>query len=85
MKGDVFFTREVLFQDKVRFGERASETLPLGAAGSLPAHATDLSEGAFAAALGVNSDFGVTQTTLRWLCSGCMSPWGCRCPGCQIL
>lgn len=35
LKGDVFFTWEVLFTDKVLFGERAPEPIPLGAVGSL--------------------------------------------------
>ena len=80
MKGDVFFTQEVLFQDKVQFGERAHETVPLGATGSSRARATDLGE---AAVLGINSDFGVTPITLHWLCSvtagGVIAPGGGFC------
>lgn len=77
LKGDVFFTREVLFQDKVLFGGRAPEPIPLGATGSL---SMDLDEGGFAAVLGINLDFGVTQIGLCWLCRGCVSPRGCHCP-----
>lgn len=85
LKGDVFFTQEVIFQDKVRFGERAPETILLGATGPLCAHTTGLGEGAFAAVLGINLDFGVTQITLHWLCGGCVSPRGCHCPTWQFL
>lgn len=70
LKGGVVFTQQVLFQDEVLFGERAPETVTLGATGSLCACAADLGEGALAAVLGINSDFGVTQITLCWLCSG---------------
>lgn len=77
LKGDVFFTWEVLFPVKVLFGERTPEPIPQGAVGSL---FTDLAEGAFAAVLGIHLDFGVTQIPLCWLCHGCVSPRGCDCP-----
>lgn len=56
LKGDAFFTRELLFQDGARVAERPPGSVTLGAAGLLRARAGDPNESELVAVLGSNWD-----------------------------